>query len=380
MFWLNVNPSQEIITEADYIWSQWQIVNNGAINSVNWYWLDSTNNYVYFCQALSSAPRFKITRRTITNWLFTNSTLMTLSWFWTLTSYFDFRIYQWSRNWNFQLYVVDKWWSASLVNWSCYPITISWTTATVWSWIAVPVIASKTLSFIACYSTKVYAFYSLTAWPNTLNDWRKYDWWWTSLTWTALPTAIWTFWNTQNMVSNYHNLKMPAGTNADKHWLEAYDASGYSSALKFDFATETRENMWIWEYSWVSSDVNWNVFISTYMITPDLNRLKINGLNPGNLHYWPQKISEWLFNNYVWWSNYYFAWFFSWNDRRIRKIHSVATSSLSMLYSLDWWATRKCLNYVSTLISADYNLNYFWDLKVLWIYPTDTNVLAIEIV
>ncbi len=304
---------------------------------------------------------------------------MTLSWFWTFTSQPDFTFIQWSHNWNFFIYCNSNWWSASFTAGKIYPVTISWTTATLGGANTVPTISSYTLRQLFANWTNIFAFYSLTSSPYTADVGRKWNGsTWSTLSWAALPTSLGVV-QTQSYINNwsYQGIfsTLPIWTTT-KYWYTIFDTSKHS--LRFNLTTE------VWSLSWFTYgnfvwDPSWLVIWSNKI------QLKDDTSIP-----WPQQIinfynvndiENWLLSTWYNTWNYYYSWCVAWLNKRFRKIVAYsANANYFALFSLDWWATWNSVIYISTLITNWYNFNYTGNLICYVFYSWQYNWPMAEIV
>lgn len=362
MFWLIVNPSQEIITNATYIANLGQqITPPFAVGSYRHSWIDATNKYIYFVYWQSAAPRFRIIRYSYaTPWTLTWATEISLSWFWTFSAQPIFNTFQGWIDWNFYIFRNTTAWSWVPTALSAYPVTISWTTATLWTANTLPVIASYTVSKIFASWTTLYAFYSLTASPYTCDTGRKWNW--SSrdtLTGWAIPSSLWTMqdWANSRLIYNKFFTSIWAWANHNKFftWFQTTNSTPY-----FDTSTDTwyLSSVLVTSTSLIWVDVNWFVRGSNGLFDNSLQTISFaNNYAPWT----PSDILNW----YVcadFSSTITIAWATKWTNKRIRRVawNALASWVRYLLYSIDWWTTRKALHYISTLISDNYNLNLFW--------------------
>lgn len=373
MFVINANNGQEIVSQADYITNSQNVVTAVANYwSIIWYWIDATNKYIYIVSPQTASPWLTIKRHTYDSGVVWSGVTMTLSGFWTFASQPTFYLLQWANNWNFYLYCTAAGWSGSFATLTIYPVTISGTTVTLWTANTLPVVASYTIRNIFVKWAVIYAFYGLTAGPNTMDVWRKYSGSWANLSGGGLLTSIWAFTDSSGTLAG--QTRMPAWSSYQYYYY--FNSSG--GGARFNTSTDTWEND--------SRIISWNMFPDTSGIlfanwqiiaTDDTASAGFTGLAYGIM---PSDITNWLFvsTNSGW--AYYFGWAVIWDNRRIRRIHSWAQdTTLWMIYSLDWWTTWRVLRYTTTMISDNYNLNYFWDVICIAHRPNWTASIIVEI-
>lgn len=384
MLVINANPTQEIVTEADYILNQNPTVTPSpySIGSYRHSWIDSTNKYMYFVYSMSSAPWFNIIRYSYaTPGVLSDPVNLTLSWFGTFSSQPIFGAFQWSVDWNFYLMFTTTAWSWQPAILTVYGVTITWDTATLDAWNTLPVIASYSPSKVFANWTTIYAFYYLTASPYTMWDWVKRNWSsWDTLTGDALPWSLWTIqeWSSSRLFWGKYRWWILWWVNNDR-FFGIFQTSDI--VLYFDTSDDT------WHITSIdrdltnkiSVDVNWYVMWSNGIFDNDLVVI----------WWWAYKwslcesdITNWfLVNNYG--SSINLCWSLVWTDKRIRRVVGNASTSWNnfILYSVDWGTTWKQLVYTSTLISDNYNLNIFGaNMIVLAIYMSQASWLTVEVV
>lgn len=389
MFVINANANQEILTNVKYISNIWQIYDFWENFYQGFMTLtDATNKYVYFVYNLNNAPYLKIIRFFYGNWKMENPTLMTLSGFWTFTSWPGMYVFQWSNNWNFKIYFSTNWWSWSITALTIYNLTFSWTTATLSSANTLPVIASYSVGTIFVKGDNIYVFYHLTASPYTCDTGRKWNGTsWVSLTGVALPSSLWTIANYNSSItfwwynSFYYWTKMWAWTNRDNFYIKMLNWSTNAKNLIFNSTTESWSLCPVNLYS-ISSDVNGFLMTSWNIIYPDWTIIEFNTTSSYGswLVMWTTDIINWFFTS-LWVSStsFYLSWYFKWNWK-LRRVSWTPAQQYWILYSLDNGVTWTYLNYITNMISDNYLLNYSSsNLIVIPFWPTTWIVITTEI-
>lgn len=320
----------------------------------------------------TASPFLVIKRFEYSGWVIKNETNITLSGFWAISTPPDFVTFQGSHSWDFFLYI-SSWWSGGLANLTAYPVTISWTTATLGTANTIPVVASYTVRHIFAKNTDLYAYYSLTASPYTSDVGRKWTGGsWNTLTGNALLSSVGSF-GTNSWVSSGTQSCCPCW--ASWEWAYIYESGGPNSTNTWARLNTTTDT---WELenrirTAIMSDINWYLHTAWTLIMNDDSSVVTNTSIPSEI----SDIHDWLLHSVYSSQTHYFNGNLIWNNRRIRKIHSPSRwSNYWMLYSLDWWTTWKGLQYLSTLISENYNLNYvgniicipFNNTTIIWVY------------
>lgn len=397
MLVLNTSQPKRLYTTPEIISAEWQ-----NIAQINWssntqtLWFNKTNKYVYILHARTDAPWLMIDRYTYdTNWKLSAKTPMTLSGFGTFTSEPTLLTFQGSHSWNF--YIICSWeaWSASFAQYWIYPVSISWTTVTLWSTLSTPSVASYAPNRAFAVGAVVYVFYRHTS-TSVVGVGRKYSWSWSTLSGAALPTNIISDiddgasiagsygynWNFQRLNTIW------AGSSNDK-FFHLFMGSGYGrkTNLKFDAATDT----------WSASDyffdkviweINWNIILhyettqNTYILNTSLTLI-------WKLHwhdFWQLSSMKYCWNivdldNGIWifrfnTDNITTFWFFSDAAKRIWKVSCLEQDWCGIIFKIDSWEWK---NFIPTSITQIIELDYYWETSLKMFVTKKTGTLFVEV-
>ncbi len=377
MLVINANPTEEYVTTYDTIYSSQNIVSPvTSFGTATWYWIDSTNKYIYIISPQTASPWITIRRHTYTSWVIWSWVTLTLSWFGTFTSQPVFYVLQGAKDWNFHLYCTGAGWSASFATLTIYPVTISGTTATLGTANTLPVVASYTVRNIFVKWAVIYVFYGLTAAPYTMDVTRKYSAWWSTLTWAALLNSIWVFTDSSGTLAG--QTRMPVGSSYQ--YFPYYNASG--GGARFNSSTDTWTNDSRIQWANMVADASGHLFILWKIILSDDTSVVWPQALAVSWALYPSDIINWLLLNGVSSGNHYFSGALIGNNRRIRHIlWDTPDTAFAVIYSTDGWSTWKSIPFTSQLIWHSYELNIIWNLICLCSYNTiNPSFATVEIV
>jgi len=370
MLTLNTSQPKPLYTNAKTLKSigQWLPASPSTIVTSSWF--DLSNKYIYLIESMSAAPWLQIRRFTYdTAWNIGSETPITLSGFGTFTSQPTLFSFQWSSSWNFYLSCAGAGWSANFVVDDVCTVSISWTTATKGSNLSVPVVASYTLNRVFAKGAVVYAFYRLTASPNTPDVGRKYSWSWSSLAGAALPTSVQSNIRDSGWLNvSYTQCKvnhLPVWSGADKFY-NYFSTSWFSGYLIFNASTDTWSaspyvfTQAYWEVNWEcmiwegSTPARWRILDSAWS---EIWLLFWTLGNVNGTQMMPLDLANWIWC-YAWNTGWiFFHWYYSGAAKRAWKFVSAVDGGALVKIDSNNWSHYYSPNAITTPIE----LNYFWE-------------------